>query len=131
MLSECSIITVGFKPKNISQSLKCSKLRNEFEDDVFIIATSELYVKQSDLTVAHSLFDDSLIVMKNLLCLSYKDISYHDIKYGSLSQAKEEMEALKQLHQLIKYFGLENVEREKSILEHTNSNIRSLCEVNR
>lgn len=131
VLSECSIITVGFKPKNISQSLKCSKLRNEFEDDVFIIATSELYVKQSDLTVAHSLFDDSLIVMKNLLCLSYKDISYHDIKYGSLSQAKEEMEALKQLHQLIKYFGLENVEREKSILEHTNSNIRSLCEVNR
>ena len=106
---------------------------NETEDDI------EKLDKIVDLGIVVKQFTESLIVLKHLLCLDFRDITHLDSTSGEvIAEINKPLSLLinnehiynhfqRKLQKIIVELEEDVVDREISILEHANSNLRTAC----
>ena len=111
--------TVGYTSESVKQVI------NEKEDDI------ERLDKIVDLGLVVQQFTESLIVFKHLLCLAFRDITHLDSTSGEvIEEINNEYiynHFQRKLKKIIVELEEEVVDREISILEHANSNLRTAC----
>ena len=125
------IVTLLGEAENIvaytSEDVK--QVMNNTEDDI------EKLDKIVDLGIVVKQFTESLIVLKHLLCLDFKDITHLDSTFGEvIEEINNEYfydHFQRKLQKIIVELDEDVVDREISIVEHANSNHRTACNQSR
>ena len=111
--------TVGYTSESVKQVI------NEKEDDI------ERLDKIVDLSLVVQQFTESLIVFKHLLCLAFRDITHLDSASGEVIAEIYNKYIYnhfqRKLQKILVELEQDVVDREISILEHANSNLRTAC----
>ena len=80
--------------------------------------------KSIDLCIVAKEFRESLVVLKQLLCLDFRDITYvdtdKDVNIVEVENTEAEEHFARQLHKIIEEIGQDEVIREMDILDHAN-----------
>jgi len=80
--------------------------------------------KSIDLCIVAKEFRESLVVLKQLLCLDFRDITYvdtdKDVNVVEVQNTEAEEHFARQLHKIIEEIGQDEVIREMDILDHAN-----------
>jgi len=121
------IITLLDKAENgAADASKGVKLvTNDTESDI------EELDKIVDLGIVVEQFTESLIVLKHLLCLDFRDITHLDSASGDMIAEIDNKYIYnhfqRKLQKILVELEQDIVDREISILEHANSNLRTEC----
>ena len=118
MLGEAENI-VSYTSEGVKQVI------NETEDDI------EKLDKIVDLGIVVQQFTESLIVLKHLLCLDFRDITHLDPASGEFIAEIDNKYIYnhfqRKLQKILVELEQDVVDREISILNHANTNLREAC----
>lgn len=101
------------------------------ETDAFNEIEPEQVDKIIDLAIMSAQFKESLIVLKQLLCLDFRDIAHTEDVTADDHIHKNKTKTYKffanKLEKIIEELGQDEVAKDMSIVEHANQNLRAVC----